>query len=73
MKYKLDCGCIINNKKQIKHCAKCNMTLCEKHQLYYIDGNNIAITKNSKPYCRKCSLKVYGIEYNVWSDYENKN
>ena len=51
------CGCLIPATKQFaaKHtCSKCGEPCCEKHLYFYVDGNNIAITRNSKLYCEQC-------------------
>ena len=43
-----------------KSISKCGASLCDKHSYSYVDGNNISITKNSKPHCERCYMKVYG-------------
>jgi len=37
------------HKKVETHCKKCDSDL-----YYYVDGNNGAISHNSKGYCKKC-------------------
>jgi len=44
---------------------KCKCSICGiEHTIdkiyYYVDCNNRAITKNSKPYCYNCYIKTYG-------------
>ena len=57
---KAKCGCIIPKTKSLKNtCSKCKQIFCDKHIYFYIDGNNIAITKNSKPYCFDCYKEIY--------------
>jgi ribosomal protein S27AE len=46
-------------KNKIYSCAKCGKELRANETYYYVDGNNIAITKNSKPYCGACYDAVY--------------
>jgi hypothetical protein len=40
-------------------CAKCGTGLCAKHAYTYVDGNNGAITRNSRPHCERCYREVY--------------
>ena len=46
------------NKKLFKKdtfiCSECKSILCSKHIYFYVDGNNISITKNAKPHCKEC-------------------
>jgi hypothetical protein len=53
------CGCeipvakkYINKEKYI--CSVCGGESCAKHNFNYVDGNNIAITRNSPNICVKC-------------------
>lgn len=57
MKYNLDCGCNVRNKKEIFKCSKCNKSLCSKHSYYYVDENNVAITNNASANCEDCIKK----------------
>ncbi len=57
---KAECGCEIPAAKKYFNkekftCSKCGSINCAKHTFYYVDGNNISITKNAKPFCGKCS------------------
>jgi len=52
------CGCN-NLKKLTNKCAGCGELFCLKHLFIRVDGNNGAITKNSKEYCEDCYKKVY--------------
>jgi len=36
-------------------CAKCGINLKYRESYSYVDGNNIAITNNSKPLCYDCA------------------
>lgn len=49
-----ECGAKIKSKKALYRCGKCKRIMCEKCVVYYVDGNNIAITLNSPPYCKPC-------------------
>ena len=40
-------------------CNKCGKVLKLKQLYSYVDGNNGAITKNSKSYCAKCYNIIY--------------
>jgi len=46
-------------KKETEICHKCKKTFCGEHAFTYVDGNNKAITLNSKIYCEKCYKEVY--------------
>ncbi len=59
MKILANCGCEIK-KKEAMYCSKCGNIFCPKHLFFYVDGNNISITKNSKPHCERCYLITYG-------------
>ncbi len=53
------CGCEIPAAKRYMNkekfvCSKCGNISCNKHTFTYVDGNNISITKNSKPVCINC-------------------
>jgi hypothetical protein len=52
------CGCDVKKKDSFQ-CTGCNQMFCGKHIYYYIDEANIAITRNSRPYCETC----YKIKY----------
>lgn len=52
------CNCDVK-KKDITKCSECSQSFCQRHIYYYIDEANIAITKNSKPYCEDCYGKKY--------------
>lgn len=45
---------------KISKCSSCGDERFSDQIVYYVDGNNIAITKNSKPYCKECYVKKYG-------------
>ena len=40
--------------KNVK-CWICGAELTPDKALYHVDGNNIAISNNAKPYCRECA------------------
>ena len=40
-------------------CRNCLGWFCERHIYSYVDGNNIAITKNSPLYCLECYREKY--------------
>jgi len=43
-----------------ENCHRCKGEF-ELNQLFsYVDGNNIAITRNSPDYCLDCYKKIYG-------------
>ncbi len=47
-------------KKTPDSCQKCGKE-CRPNELFsYVDGNNIAITYNSKHYCINCYKEVHG-------------
>ena len=53
------CGCEIPSAKTHENktkfrCSKCNEFSCGKHVYFYVDGNNISITKNARGICIKC-------------------
>lgn len=59
---KATCGCEIPATKKFEQknkCSKCNNVFCGKHLYFYVDGNNISITKNSKNYCETCYKEIY--------------
>jgi len=35
-------------------CSKCGLKVKYKDAYMYVDGNNVAITNNSKTVCKKC-------------------
>jgi hypothetical protein len=41
-------------KKRALQCSECGKTLCRRCVRFYVDGNNISITKYSPPMCRPC-------------------
>jgi hypothetical protein len=41
-------------------CQDCGVEKNEKQLFSYVDGNNGAITRNSKNYCLKCYAKHHG-------------
>lgn len=41
-------------------CSKCNRLLPANKIFSYVDGNNIAITKNSSELCKPCYIENYG-------------
>ena len=49
-----------NKKEKLCQCSLCKEKLPAEDIFYYVDGNNISITKNSPPYCKKCYIKTYG-------------
>lgn len=53
-----ECNKPLKSKEQ-NECSKCGEIFCGKHIFYYVDGNNIAITRNSEGYCRNCYYKKY--------------
>lgn len=55
-----DCGKPVYKKDSFV-CKKCNKILCGSHAYSYIDGNNVAITKNSPTYCKQCYLLIDGL------------
>lgn len=46
-------------KKNNVYCEKCKKSLCIEHSYSYVDGNNIAITKNAPTLCKQCYEKTY--------------
>ena len=60
-KYYNGCGCIVEykNKKELLggYCARCGLEFCGSHLYSYVDGNNIAITRNAKSFCENCYYK----------------
>ena len=53
----LECGCEKTSTKN--KCSDCGFYFCDKHLYIYVDGNNGAITKNSKLYCKNCYKLKY--------------
>lgn len=49
------CSEILNYKKYKNYCSKCGKVYCDRHIYFYVDGNNIAITRNAPPLCWACS------------------
>jgi len=47
-------------KEKLYKCSNCGICKKDTEIFYYIDGNNIAITKNSPPLCFDCYIKRYG-------------
>ena len=47
-------------------CAGCGKELTPEDACFYVDGCNIAITRNSPPYCRSCYEAKYGALEEVW-------
>jgi len=47
-------------------CAKCGVEKNAKNVFSYVDGNNIAITRNSPDYCRKCYNEIYGSQNKLY-------
>ena len=43
--------------KKMSKCSDCQKETLDKLLFFYVDGNNGAITKNSKCYCWKCYNK----------------
>ena len=43
----------------IINCNMCQIPIKYRESVSYVDGNNIAISKNSKPLCKECYLKKY--------------
>ena len=41
-------------KYKIVNCCVCGKPLTPSEAYYCVDGNNYAITNNSKPYCKDC-------------------
>lgn len=58
---KISCNCNygLALKKEAMKCDGCGEYNCLRHTYSYVDGNNGAITKNSKNYCEKCYKKIY--------------
>lgn len=54
---------VTSHNKHYKKCAKCNILKPENKLYSYVDGNNIAITKNSPDLCELCSRKMYPGEW----------
>lgn len=55
------CECKTSLTKGTTHiCKKCGHSFCSEHVYTYVDGNNIAITRNSPEYCERCYREVYG-------------
>ena len=46
-------------KSKLNPCSKCGKLKTDKELFYYVDGNNISITKNARAYCYKCYLEMY--------------
>ena len=44
---------------KLSRCSKCKKELPDRQLYQYIDGNNIAITKNSPYYCWRCYNEKY--------------
>lgn len=44
-------------------CSDCGKSFLPNQIFSYVDGNNGAITKNSKEYCRECYLEKYSIPF----------
>jgi len=49
------------NMKKVKfyQCKDCGVEKDPQNIFYYVDGNNISITKNAPPLCKECYLKRY--------------
>ena len=47
-------------KKECFVCSNCGLKFCRKHIYSYVDGNNIAITKNAPALCIKCYQQRHG-------------
>jgi hypothetical protein len=41
-------------RKSTVSCCICGINIKYLDAQFFIDGNNIAITNNAKPYCEKC-------------------
>lgn len=72
------CGCLVPATKQYaqKHsCSKCGAVCCDRHLYFYVDENNIAITRNSRPYCAQCynDLSKYTLKFNLLKKYYNED
>lgn len=51
---------ILKSKKEVNVCSKCGEFICGRHCYSYVDGCNIAITKNAPNYCADC-VKIFNI------------
>ena len=47
-------------KSKLMKCQNCGAMLPPDKIFSYVDGNNIAITKNSPNLCEKCYIEEYG-------------
>lgn len=45
---------VFKSKKEVIKCDNCGKFVCPSHAYSYVDGCNIAITKNAKVYCGDC-------------------
>jgi hypothetical protein len=56
------CGCEIPATKKYQDnntCSECREVFCAEHLYIYVDGNNISITRNSRPHCEDCYKLKY--------------
>lgn len=44
---------------KIIKCNRCGKEIIYKQAFFYVDGNNISITNNSKPHCKQCYKEKY--------------
>ena len=62
---KAECGCPCW-KRDLSVCKGCSKTLCPKHAVSRVDGNNGAITRNAPTYCEGCYREVYRGDFWTW-------
>ena len=55
------CDATTTRKADLHHCWDCGSVLCGRCAVSYVDGNNIAITKQSPALCRPCYVQRYGL------------